>query len=69
MAYPWYSSGVRVFIDSAWISSRMRSPSAAYTSWWRWIGRLPAKAGETMTAREVLAVALHFEVGAFAGRR
>ena len=28
-AYPPNSSGVRVFIDSAWISSRMRSPSAA----------------------------------------
>src|SRR5690606_2577216 len=51
-AQPPYSSGVRVFIDSAWISSRMRSPSAAYTSWWRWIGRLPANAGDTIRAEK-----------------
>src|SRR5690606_31870000 len=31
---PWaaYSSGVRVRIDNAWISARIRSPSAAYTN-------------------------------------
>src|SRR3970040_2119560 len=37
-------------MDSACTSSRMRSPSAAYTSWWRWMRLLPAKAADTTSA-------------------
>src|SRR2546422_3857979 len=37
-------------MESAWISSRMRSPSAAYTSWWRCTRLRPANSSETMSA-------------------
>src|SRR5262245_13375952 len=37
-------------MESAWISSRIRSPSAAYTNWCRCTRLLPANAGETTKA-------------------
>lgn len=41
------------FIDSACTSSDFRrSPSVAYTRWWRAMGRLPSNSGETMVANQ-----------------
>ena len=52
-------------MDSAWISSRMRSPRAAYTSWcWRTRDR-PAKLGLTITASKCAPSPLTFLAGAF----
>jgi hypothetical protein len=49
-------------MESAWISSRMRSPSAAYTNWWRCTRLLPANAGRDDQRLEMLPVTLDLDV-------
>ena len=46
-----HSSGVSVFIDSAWISSRMRSPERRVDQLVALDGRLPSNSAETMVAK------------------
>jgi hypothetical protein len=40
----------------------MRSPSTAYTTWWRWTGRFPLEGRRNDDGVEMATIAIDFEV-------